>query len=250
MFRDRLVGGETLVGSWLKSPSPAVMEVLAESALDVICLDAEHAPFGRTELDVCIHAARAAGMPTLVRVAAFEPHYVLQALDSGATGVLVPHVRSAEEAAALVRSAHFVPGGRGYAGTTRAGGFGTKPMPEHRADSRAETVVIAQIEDVEALAVIDDIVAVAGLDAVFIGPMDLSVSMGAAGPTDLDVLAAIKMVTERSVAAGTPVGIFANTKEQLNVYAEFGITLFLMQSDHAFIQAGADNLATFRPKSR
>ena len=91
-FRERLLSGEVLAGTFVKTPSPIICEVLGLTGLDVVCLDAEHAPFGRVELDGCIAALRAAGMPGLVRVAANSPEYILQALDYGATGVVVPHV--------------------------------------------------------------------------------------------------------------------------------------------------------------
>lgn len=249
MLRERLARGERLIGTWVKTPSSVVVEVLADTDLDLLVLDAEHAPFGRIELDTCTFAARALGMDTLIRVAGPGPHHVLQALDYGATGVLVPHVRSGAEAEAVAQSARFGPGGRGYAGSTRAAGYGTKPMAQHKADSAADTVVIAQIEDAEAVAEARNIAAVEGIDAVFIGTVDLSVSMGAVGPTDPKVRAAVEAIASAAQAVGCPVGIFANTAEQVEEYAKVGVTLFVMQSDHAFIRAGATALLTNRDVS-
>ena len=94
-FRGRLLAGETLAGTFQKTPSPIVSEVLGLSALDAVCLDGEHAPFGRLETDLCIAALRAADMPSLVRVSSDSPHDIRNALDSGATGIVVPHVTSA-----------------------------------------------------------------------------------------------------------------------------------------------------------
>lgn len=249
MLRERLAKGERLIGTWVKTPSSIVVEVLADTDLDLLVLDAEHAPFGRRDLDSCTFAARALGMDTLVRVAGPGPHHVLQALDYGATGVLVPHVCSGLEAEAVARSARFGSGGRGYAGSTRAAGYGTKPMAQHKADSATDTVVIAQIEDAEAVAEAGDIAAVEGIDAVFIGTVDLSVSMGAAGPNEPEVSAAVEAIAGAARAAGCPVGIFANTAEQVEDYARVGVTLFVMQSDHAFIRAGAAALSTNRDAS-
>lgn len=245
MFRDQLIERESLIGTWVKTPSPIVVEVLAQTGLDVVCLDAEHAPFGRLELDACIHAGVAANLPMLVRVASAAPHHILQALDSGATGVVVPHVSDALQASEVVRSAQYVPGGRGYAGTTRAGGFGTKSMADHKIRSAEEIVVIIQIEDVAAVENIEEIVAVEGIDAVFIGPADLSVSMGAEGPAAIEVSQAIDRVIAAALGASVPVGIFANTKEQFDRFRSQGITLLLAQSDHAFLQAGARQLCEF-----
>ena len=143
MLGAKLARGDRLIGTWVKTPAPIVVEVLADTELDLVILDAEHAPFSRLELDACVFAANASGMDVLVRVPTAQSHHVLQALDTGATGVLVPHVCTAEEAADVARSARYGPGGRGYAGSTRAAGYGTKPMEVHKADSAARTVVVA-----------------------------------------------------------------------------------------------------------
>ena len=105
-FKSRLAAHEPLVGTFVKTPSAIVVEVLGLTELDCVCLDAEHAPFDRGTLDACIFAARATGMDVLVRLPSAAPEHLLQALDSGATGVVVPHVRSAAEAAAVVTAAH------------------------------------------------------------------------------------------------------------------------------------------------
>ncbi|MCH8250788.1 MAG: aldolase, partial [Proteobacteria bacterium] len=125
-FRGQLIAGTQIVGTFVKTPSPIVAEVLSLSALDVFCIDTEHAPFGRLELDLCVAAFRAADCPCLVRVASDSPAEIRNALDSGATGILVPHVTSAEQAAAIVKAAYFGEGGRGYAGSSRAADFSTK----------------------------------------------------------------------------------------------------------------------------
>ena len=106
-LKKRLAQKELIVGTFVKTPAPIVVEVLARTALDCVCLDAEHAPFDRGSLDLCLMAARAGGMASLVRVASAAPEHILNALDCGATGVLVPHVRSAAEAEAVVRSVHY-----------------------------------------------------------------------------------------------------------------------------------------------
>jgi len=239
-----------MVGTWVKTPAPVIVEVLASTNLDLVVLDAEHAPFGRLELDSCVYAANASGMDVLVRVPTSQPHHVLQALDAGATGVVVPHVRSCEEAELLARSARFGPGGRGYAGSTRAAGYGARPMEEHRAESDRGTVVVAQLEDADAVAQAGAIAATKGIDCIFIGTVDLSVSMGAEGPDADAMLQAVADVTRASLEEGCPVGIFANSADQMDVFAELGITLFLMRSDHAFLRSGAAELAALRDARR
>ncbi len=112
-LKTRLHAREPLVGTWLKTPSPMVCEVLGATELDLVCIDAEHSPFDRLVQDQCLHALGSAGMPSLVRVPAARHEYVLNTLDCGATGVVVPHVTSAGMAEEVVAMSHFGAGGRG-----------------------------------------------------------------------------------------------------------------------------------------
>ena len=242
-FRKRLLSGEVLAGTFVKTPAPIVCEVLGLTALDVVCLDAEHAPFGRMELDGCIAALRAAEMPCLVRVAGNAPEYVLQALDCGATGVVIPHVTTPEQAAAAVKAAKFGAGGRGYAGSTRAAGFTTKPMREHLSDSAAETTVIIQVEDREAVDAAAELCAVDGVDCLFIGRVDLTVSLNAESPSDAVVLKAMEKVCRAGQEAGKPVGMFISAPEEAGKWMEHGVNLFLSGSEHAFILRGANQVS-------
>ena len=242
MLKESLAAGKILVGTFIKTPSPIVLEVLALSELDCVCLDAEHAPFDRGSLDACIQAARAGGMDVLVRVPSIAPEHLLQALDSGATGVLVPHVRSVAEAEAIVKAAHFGAGGRGYAGSTRAAGYTTVPMAQHKKASQQRTVVIAQIEDPEAVEQVEAIARVAGLDALFVGRVDLTVAYGAESQNDPPVLAAVERVCAAGRAAGKPVGMFLARVEDTHYWQSQGASFFLLGSDHTFLLAGAREL--------
>jgi 2-keto-3-deoxy-L-rhamnonate aldolase RhmA len=181
-LKQRLAGGEALWGSFLKTPSPILVEVLASAGLDLLCLDAEHAPFDRLAIDHCAMAARAAALPMLVRTPSAAPEHILNALDCGADGVLLPHIRSAEEARAAVAAAHYGRGGRGYAGSSRAAAYALTPIPKHLAASAERTLVIAQIEDVEAVEAVEAIAAVPGLDALFVGRIDLTIALGETDP--------------------------------------------------------------------
>ena len=242
-FRDRLRARDLIVGTFVKTPHPSVVEALAPSGLDCICLDAEHAPFDRGDLDVGILAARATGQVALVRPSSGAPDAILNALDLGAAGVVVPHVRSAREAAEVAGACRYGAGGRGYAGSTRAAGYGARPMPEHLARSAEEVCVIAQIEDLEALDEIDAIVAAPGLDAVFVGRIDLTVALGAASPMDAAVIAAVRRIVEAGARAGVAVGMFTPALDEIADWRALGASMFLLSSDHAFMQAGARSLA-------
>lgn len=240
-FRDRLIGGETLVGTFLKTPSSIMAEVLALSDLDVFCVDTEHAPFGRLELDLCTSAFRLADRPSIVRIADDSPREIRNALDSGATGILVPHVTHAEQAAAIVKAAHFGEGGRGFAGSTRASNFTRKRMPEHLADSANQTTVIVQIEDLAALANVAEIAAVDGVDAIFIGRIDLAVAMGKS-PMDDEVISAVQQICDDARGVGTTVGMFTPDNAEIPTWNDTGVSLYLLSSDQSMVLAGANAL--------
>jgi 2-keto-3-deoxy-L-rhamnonate aldolase RhmA len=238
-LRQRLAARDPLLGTFLKTPHPHVVEVLATCGLDLLCIDAEHAPFDRAAIDLCILAARSAGLPVLVRPQSGSAEQILNALDCGADGVLVPHVRSAEEAEAVARACRYMPGGRGYAGSSRAAGYGLRSMAEHRAASNESVVVIAQIEDREALDAIDAIAAVPDIDALFIGRADLTVALDCASPDDAPVVAAVERVVAACAAHGHPCGMFLPRATDAAHWREKGASLFLLGSDHGFLRTGA-----------
>ena len=241
-FKQDLQSGKPLLGTFLKIPHPHIAEVLATSGLDCLCIDAEHAPFDRQAIDLCLLAARAGGLPALVRPASGAAHELLNALDCGADGVLVPHIRSAEEAAQLARHAQYGPGGRGYAGSSRAAGSGLTLIPDHLAGSAARTTVIAQIEDAEALDNIDAIAAVDGIDALFIGRIDLTISLGCSSPDAPRVVAAVDQIVAACQRAGRTSGMFLSRAADVSQWRGKGASLFLLASDHNFLRAGARSM--------
>lgn len=241
-LKARLTAGEFLLGTFLKTPAAVLVEVMATCGLDLLCLDAEHAPFDRSSIDACVHAGRASGLPTIVRLPATSPEHILNALDCGADGVLLPHIRSADEARAAVASATYAPGGRGYAGSSRAARYGLATMPEHRESASARTTVIAQIEDVEAVEAVEAIAATPGLDALFVGRIDLTVALDASSPDAPEVVAAVDRIVSAGRAAGIPVGMFVPRNEDVAGWRAKGATLFLQGSEHAFMRSGATSM--------
>ena len=207
--------------------------------MDCLCIDAEHAPFDRRDIDTCILAARSVGIPVVVRTPSSDAHEILNALDCGADGVVVPHVRTFEEAERIARSVHYGSGGRGYAGSSRAAGYGQKSIAEHMSASAEKWVLIAQIEDLEALEEIEKIAQVPGIDALFVGRIDLTVALGVTSPDDHKVLDAVKKIVSASVAHGKPVGMFTPKAEDVPMWMEMGVSIFLLGSDHTFLRSGA-----------
>ena len=243
-FRERLRGGQRLVGTFVKTPHPAIIEVLGLSPLDCVCLDAEHAPFGRAELDVALLAARAADLPTFVRVPRADAAEILAALDLGATGVQVPHVADAATAVAVAAAVRYGREGRGYAGSTRAAGYGTRKMGDIIATANLEATLVAQIEDARALDAIDAIAAVQGIDCLFIGRMDLTVSLGATSPDDPIVVDAVRHICAAAQRHGRAVGMFTTTTEEAARWFDAGASLFLLGSDQQWMLQGARELVS------
>jgi 2-keto-3-deoxy-L-rhamnonate aldolase RhmA len=241
-FREKLRAGDILAGTWIKTPHPHVVEVLSLTSLDCLVLDAEHAPFDRAALDLCILAARADGKTVLVRPQSASHEQILNALDCGADGVILPHIRSAEEAVEAVKACHYVSGGRGYAGSSRAAGYTSKGMAGHRADAK-NVVVIAQIEDIEGVDNIDAIARVDGIDALFIGRADLTISYGAETPDDVVVVDAVNRIVAAGKAAGRATGMFLGRVGDVPMWRDKGASLFILGSDHDFLMQGAARLA-------
>lgn len=241
-FRERLRAGETLAGTWVKTPHPHVVEVLSFSSLDCLVLDAEHAPFDRASLDLCILAARAGGKAVLVRPQSASHEQILNALDCGADGVILPHIRTAAEAEEAVRACHYGSGGRGFAGSSRAAAYTTKGMAKHRADAKG-VVVIAQIEDIEGVDNIEAIAAVDSIDALFIGRADLTISYAADTPDDSIVVDAVDRIVAAGNAAGRTTGMFLGRVGDVPIWREKGASLFILGSDQDFLLQGAAKLA-------
>jgi 2-keto-3-deoxy-L-rhamnonate aldolase RhmA len=247
-FRARLQARAPLVGTFLKTPSAAITEVFGLSGIDCLCIDAEHAPFDRAAMDTVLLAARAHDLPSLVRPAHAGAAEILNALDLGATGVLVPHVVSTAAARSAVAACRYGREGRGYAGSTRAAGYSTRAMGDVIEAANATVCVVLQIEDEAALTQIDEIAAVEGVDCLFIGRMDLTVSLGAASPSDPRVVAAVERICEAGARHGCCVGMFTPTTAEALHWRERGATLFLLGSDQQWILQGArDLMRAFAP---
>ncbi|MDG4648124.1 aldolase/citrate lyase family protein [Roseibacterium sp. SDUM158017] len=238
-FRNRLMAGEPLAGTFMKTASVDVLEVLILAGLDFVCLDAEHAPFDRAALNSLCAVARAARFPLLVRVPSGSAEQIGMALDAGADGIVVPHVTDAATAARVARAARFGPGGRGYAGSTRWAGYATRSMPELLAMT-ADTLVIAQIEDPEAVEAVEEIAATDGIDALFLGPADLTVGYGHAAQDNDDVARAYARTGAAARGAGRAFMTFvADAARARALHAEHGVTVFFIASEHVWMLQGA-----------
>ncbi len=238
-FRRKLRRGDRLLGTFLKFLSGQPTEILGALGWDFVIIDQEHAPFDRRTTDEAILAARAGGIATIVRTPDSLSHSILNALDLGANGVIVPHVRTAGQAKSIVDAARYRPGDRGFALATRAANWGLLPSIEHIAASDGYVTVIAQIEDGEGLENVEDIAAVDGLDGIFIGRGDLSVALDAAELGAPVVLEACERIIRAARSNGVAVSAFVSSIDEARQLAAVGVQGFLYTSDQALFVGAA-----------
>jgi 4-hydroxy-2-oxoheptanedioate aldolase len=214
-MKAKLAAGEPAFGLSVMIPSPQIVESAAGLGFDWVLIDCEHGTIGVETMELMIMAAEASGVTPIVRPRSNAAAEILQAMDRGAQGVQVPHVSDAEAARAAVRAVKFHPmGERSLAAGTRASGYGLRGgVPEFIAEANRETLVCVQIEDEAALPHVEEILRVEGVDVFFIGPSDLSQSMGHPGdPKAPPVAKAIEETLAKIVAAGKTPGMPAATE--------------------------------------
>jgi 4-hydroxy-2-oxoheptanedioate aldolase len=233
---ERLQRGEAMVGCFVSTPSYAVCEVLGACGFDVLVADAEHAPLAPADVRAIVAGADLAGLPALVRLSDDSTTSIQYALDGGAAGVIVPRVHTGPQAAAVVAASNYPPKGSRGAGPGRASLYG---LDRERSleEALASTLVAVQVESAEAVANLDAILAVDGLDMVFVGPNDLSHSLGR--PAEDELHRVIDDVLVRSHARGVLSGILAPTPELADRYLRAGVSLLLTGSDLAMLARGA-----------
>lgn len=238
-FRARLHAREKLIGAFVKTPAISTVEILGGTGLDFVVIDQEHAPLDRAAIDGLIPAARWSGLAPLVRVSGPVQDNILSALDGGAAGVLVPHVNSAARASEVARACHYGPGGRGFSGSVRAAGYGAAKLGDHLADCAENVTLIAQIEDGEALGEVDAIAATEGVDAVFLGLGDLTVSLGETDVTAPAVQRAAERIAAAARKAGKPACAMAASRAAAEPLLALGVSAFIIGTDQGFLGNGA-----------
>lgn len=231
MLKKQINAGERLIGTFLKTAHHSLVEVLGHSGLDFVVLDAEHSPFSNDEIDRCILAGKASGISVLVRVVEDSAADILRVLDMGADGIVVPHVKTAKQARAIVESTQYGSDGRGFAGTTRAGGFGTVPIAECIANAK-NTVTIVQIEEPEGVTNIAEIAETAGVDACFIGRVDLSVALNVFDADHPKVISATQTVLDQCRHSQIAAVVFVPDLALSPSWFEKGASIIMVASEH------------------
>lgn len=243
MLKSKLMSGEKIVGTMLRcTRNPATLYLAKKAGLDYIMFDCEHGNYNFETLHDLFVMGNAIGLAGFVRVPCGTKEYVSRVLDSGATGVMVPMIETAEQAKELVKYAKYQPiGERGYTGfcahTNYEGGIHTEIMEQQN----RKTITIAQIESKLAIENIEEIAEVPGLDALLIGPNDLSLSLGIPGdimnPSELDAITKVAAACKKH---GKAFGIHGKA-DMLQKFAE-DLTLVMTLTDTDWILQGFESV--------
>jgi 4-hydroxy-2-oxoheptanedioate aldolase len=241
-FKRRLKAGETLIGLWAQSGHAAVTEVVADAGFDWLLVDGEHAPLEVPTIVDQLRVIEPTGTPAIVRPAWNDPVILKRVLDTGVQTLLVPYVQSAEEARRAVASSRYPPSGvRGVAATIRANRYGR--MTDYHRRANDELCLLVQLETGEAVARLEEIAGVDGVDGVFIGPSDLAASLGHLGHNaHPEVRALVADACRRARAAAVPIGILAPVEADARAFLQMGFQYVAVGSDIGVLRVAADAL--------
>ena len=236
-----------LLGAFLGLAQPSLVEVVGRAGFDFIILDAEHGGFHPLALEECLRAADLVELPTVVRLPNMDPVAIQGALDRGAQGVQVPSVETPAQAAEAVAASRFPPlGHRGYGSTTRAAGYGFTSRGQVMAAAQERNLVSIQIETRAGVENLSDILAVDGIDSVFIGTSDLSLEYGYASPTAPQVEPLLQEITSRVAAAGKVCGVHIVDWHAIGPHVRLGVRYFTVSALAVMGAALGDVLRDFK----
>lgn len=242
LFKQAIAARESQVGLWCTMCSPIAAEIVSEANYDWLLFDSEHSPVEVSGLLPLLQAAERGTSHSVIRVAWNDRVLLKRVLDIGAQTVLVPFVENSEEARQAVSAARYpLKGSRGVAGVTRATRYGRCKEYIHKAND--QLCMIVQIETPEAVGNIEEIAAVDGVDGIFVGPSDLSASMGYPGnPSHEVVQTALLDAVRRINESGKPAGILATNVADAKRYLEWGYTFVAVGLDVGLFVQAVDTL--------
>ncbi|GGG26976.1 2,4-dihydroxyhept-2-ene-1,7-dioic acid aldolase [Rhodococcoides trifolii] len=244
-FRDALAETDRpLYGGWVTTGSPVAAEIMAGSGLDWVLIDMEHAPNGLESVLAQLYAVSAYPVTPVVRVPVGNEVVIKQVLDLGAQNILVPMISTAEQAREVSAAAQYPPVGRRGVGSALARSARWNRVEEYLTNGADHVSVFVQIETAEGVTNAAAIAETPGIDGVFLGPSDLSASMGLLGQQNHpDVVAAVKEAFGAIASTGKPHGVNAFVAEQATSYVRAGATFVLVGADAAILARGSEALA-------
>lgn len=241
-FRTAVIGGEVTLGGWMQIGHPTSAEILARAGMDWVCVDLEHGAIGLETMADIFRALDAFGCAAVARIPMNDSVWIRRTLDAGAAGLIIPMVKTAEEAEAAIRQAKYPPRGiRGY-GFSRANSYGPD-FQRYIATANDQIAMIMQIEHEQAIENLESILSVDGVDAAFIGPYDMSGSMGVVGQLDHPKMTAALETFRRTceshgVTSGTH--IVHPSEENVRQALDDGYALIALGVDCAFLQSATE----------
>lgn len=248
-FKTRL-RSETLIGPILSLACPDVADLLSRVGFDYLWIDLEHSPMSVADAQVLIQAT-GGRVPCLIRVPEVSEAWIKKTLDTGCDGIVIPQIRSAAEAQAAVDWCLYPPLGRRGAAMTRAHGFGLG-FGDYVRHINERLAIILQVEHIDAVNDIEGIAAIPGVAALFVGPFDLSGSMGLLGQVDHpDVQSAIERVVAAGERLNVPLGLFVTDAGGARSARDRGFRIIAFGTDSAYLlRAARESLAQYRGTER
>lgn len=239
---EQLKRGSAVITAWCGIPEPAIAGVLAREAYDAVTLDMQHGLYDLATVARAVPLVAAAGKPAIARIPVGEFQTASKLLDAGASGIIAPMINTVEDARRLVSFMKLPPvGERSWGPTVSLMLSGLQPA-DYLAKANAFSIAFAMIETREALANIDAILATPGLDAIFMGPSDLSITLSQGKTLNLtgpEVEQALDHALARAKAAGKIAGAYAPTGERAAEFAKRGFSFIALGSDTVSLRTGA-----------
>jgi 2-keto-3-deoxy-L-rhamnonate aldolase RhmA len=250
-LKRKLSRGGTAFGVWIGSGSPNVLDILLKYNFDWFVIDTEHSAIGPETVNHMLQVASGSESTPLVRIGQIDQYLIKLALDAGAYGLVAPLVNSKEEAERLVRFSRYPPQGTRGAAGTRASRYGLD-FRNYLETANKEILIVAQIETKEALRNIDEILSIKGIDVAFVGPTDITVSLGLRDDrTNQKVRVAMATVVRACQKHGKTAGVFAISKEEAQTALKMGFRFITLGSDNAYLKKGAmESLGSVRQKQQ
>jgi 4-hydroxy-2-oxoheptanedioate aldolase len=243
----RLRAGETLVAGWCGMPEPLVSESVARAGFDAVVLEVQHGLHDVGSVMRSVSGVNFGGVPALVRIAVGDNANASRFLDMGAEGIIAPMINTVAEARALVAATKYPPAGERSWGPNRVLAMrGTEPQ-QHITSDNAVSVTFAMIETRRALDALDDIAAVAGIDGLFVGPSDLSVTLSNGAqiaPYDAGLDPHLRRIAEAALSRGKFPGVYAANPERARHFRDLGFRFITLGADQTYLVNGAKAMLT------
>jgi 4-hydroxy-2-oxoheptanedioate aldolase len=251
ILKKKLNSGKIIMGIWSIIPSPVLCEIFGLSGLDFVILDMEHGIYDMTSLDACIRSLETTSAAPLVRLPKLDPVAAQWALDLGSHGIVVPQIKDASDAENVVEISKFAPtGSRGYNPFTRAANYGHQDVNYGYKMDNTFNLTTVIIENSTALADIDNIININGIDVIYIGIYDLSVSLGFDGDTHHpDLLNIVEVAIRRIRKLGKSAGMMVRTNEEIDYAIKLGANFLVYSVDTFLIQNAVTNSVLSLEKS-